>query len=50
MGRAAQQVVLENRGALERTVDVITRVLNVRTLTVNPQSESFPMKRLAEKP
>ncbi|HTK88215.1 MAG TPA: 3-deoxy-D-manno-octulosonic acid transferase [Nitrospiraceae bacterium] len=50
MGRAAQQVVLENRGALEHTVDVITRVLNVRTSTVSPQSESFPMKRLAEKP
>ena len=50
MGRAAQQVVLENRGALEHTVDVITRVLSVRTSTVSPQSESFPMKRLAEKP
>jgi 3-deoxy-D-manno-octulosonic-acid transferase len=50
MGRAAQQVVLENRGALEHTVEVITRVLNVRTSTVSPQSESFPMKRLAEKP
>jgi 3-deoxy-D-manno-octulosonic-acid transferase len=50
MGRAAQQVVLENRGALEHTVDVITRVLNVRTSTVSLQSESFPVKRLAEKP
>jgi 3-deoxy-D-manno-octulosonic-acid transferase len=50
MGRAAQQVVLENRGALEHTVDVITQVLNVRTLTVSPQSESVHMKRLAEKP
>ncbi|MDQ6735595.1 MAG: hypothetical protein M3Z35_15995, partial [Nitrospirota bacterium] len=50
MGRAAHQVVLENRGALEHTVDVITRVLSVRTSTVSPPSESFHMKRLAEKP
>lgn len=28
MGRAAQRVVLENRGALEHTQDVITRLLN----------------------
>jgi len=27
MGRAAQQVVLDNRGALERTLEVITRLL-----------------------
>jgi 3-deoxy-D-manno-octulosonic-acid transferase len=50
MGRAAQQVVVENRGALEQTVEIITRVLNVRTSTLSPQSESFHMKRLAEKP
>lgn len=49
MGRAAQQVVLENRGALEHTVEVITRLLSARTSPASHQSDSFRMKRLAEK-
>jgi 3-deoxy-D-manno-octulosonic-acid transferase len=49
MGRAAQQVVLENRGALEHTVEVITRLLSTRTATASHQPDSFRMKRLAEK-
>jgi 3-deoxy-D-manno-octulosonic-acid transferase len=49
MGRAAQQVVLENRGALEHTLDVITRLLTIRTATASRQPDSVRMKRLAEK-
>lgn len=49
MGRAAQQVVLDNRGALEHTAEVITRLLSVRTSTASHQPDSFCMKRLAEK-
>jgi 3-deoxy-D-manno-octulosonic-acid transferase len=49
MGRAAQQVVLENRGALEHTLDIITRLLTIRTATASRQPDSVRMKRLAEK-
>ncbi len=49
MGRAAQQVVIENRGALEQTVEVIARLLSARTSTASLQPDSFRMKRLAEK-
>ena len=48
MGRAAQQVVLENRGALERTVDVISRLLNAQTAAATRQPDSFHIKRLTE--
>ena len=49
MGRAAQQVVRENRGALEHTVEVITQLLSVRTSPASHQRDSFRLKRLAEK-
>ena len=49
MGRAAQQVVLENRGALEQTVEVVTRLLSARTGTASHQPDSLSVKCLAEK-
>src|SRR5207237_3655916 len=36
MGHAAQQVVLDNRGALERTVEVITRLLGSSVKSQQP--------------
>lgn len=38
MGQAAQQVVLDNRGALDRTADVITRLLHARVPIHDRQS------------
>jgi 3-deoxy-D-manno-octulosonic-acid transferase len=49
MGRAAQRVVLENRGALEHTVEVISRLLNTCTPPASRRADSSRMKRLAEK-
>ena len=40
MGRAAQQVVLDNRGALERTVEVITRLLGSSAKSQQPHRAS----------
>ncbi|HKN85337.1 MAG TPA: 3-deoxy-D-manno-octulosonic acid transferase [Nitrospiraceae bacterium] len=37
MGHAAQQVVLDNRGALEQTAGVITRLLRTRTASADQQ-------------
>ena len=42
MGRAAQQVVLDNRGALERTVAVITRLLGSSTKSQQPHLVNMP--------
>lgn len=49
MGRAAQQVVVGNRGALEHTVEVITRLLSAKTAAARHQAEALSVKCLAEK-
>ena len=49
MGHAARRVVLENRGALERTVEVITRLLSARMATASHQPDSLGATCLAEK-
>ena len=49
MGRAARQVVLDNKGALEHTVEVISRLLDARPAVGGRQPDSLSSTRLAEK-
>ena len=48
MGQAAQQVVLGNRGALERTVGVITRLLHAR-VSIHDRPSVVTMEPTAHK-
>ncbi len=49
MGEAGRQVVLENRGALNRTMTVIERVLDSRPCASDRQAKTLTMNCMAEK-
>jgi 3-deoxy-D-manno-octulosonic-acid transferase len=50
MGTAAKQVVIENRGALARTLEVIGRLLHWSERAVHDQPSSMSASLAADKP